>query len=76
MLTKKDVLTLGTAVCDALKKEQESPHLQGPDNQARYAARGIAVRIMADIFYHAPHKVRAQFEYSSDAFHKACGWPD
>jgi len=76
MLTRKDLIAAGTAVCDALKKEQERPALKGPDNEPRYAARGVCVRIMNDLYYMAPEKVRASFEYSSEAFFTACGWPE
>ncbi|WP_321967177.1 hypothetical protein [Burkholderia cepacia] len=76
MITKKDAIAAGKAICTGLSREQTKPELQGPDNQARYAARGVALYAMDNLWYDVlPGKVRLAFQYSKDAFFEACDWP-
>lgn len=75
MLTKKDAITVGKAITAALVKEQAHKDLQGPDNAARYAARGMCAKALESIYYELPDKVRAQFRYDAAAYIKACDWP-
>lgn len=76
MLTYKDAILIGERICEILKTEQKRDELQGPDNKARYAARGIAARSIEEIYFQMPDKYRAKFDYKIDSFFKKCGWPE
>lgn len=76
MITKNDAVAAGKAICAGLDREQAQPALRGPDNQARYAARGVALYAMDNLWYDVlPENVRRSFQYSKDAFFEACDWP-
>lgn len=76
MITRKDLIATGSIVCARLRAEEAKPELQGPDNKARYAARGLAAAILDDLYYAAPIKVRESFGFRVDGLFKACGWPE
>lgn len=76
MLSRKDLLTVAKAICDTLRVEESKPALQGPDNQQRYAARGMAALSIEAIYYQAPGKTQAMFDYNLSNLFKAAGWPE
>ncbi len=74
MKTKADLINDATLVVDCLQREEARPSLQGPDNAARYAARGLAAAIINDLYYQAPERVRASFGYDVAELFKLAGW--
>lgn len=75
MLTKNDAIAVGSAICNAAKRSSDEN--TGPDNKARYEARGACVYALDNIWYDVlSNKVKEQFEYDSRKWYAACGWPD
>lgn len=72
--TKADLINDATLVVDRLQREEARPSLQGPDNAARYAARGLAAAIINDLYYQAPDRVRASFGYDVAELFDLAGW--
>lgn len=76
MLTRKNLIEIGTSVITAMNKEIEFAGCL--DDRAKHAvtcaARSQAVKVLADLFYMANHKVRLSFQCSYDEYCKACGW--
>lgn len=74
MLTKADLINAATLVVGCLQREEARPSLQGPDNKARYAARGLAASIVEGLYHQAPDRVRASFGYDVAELFNLAGW--
>lgn len=68
-------IAAGQAICAAaVKAGVEYP---GPDNKQRYAARGVCIQALDNLWYdHVSDKARAKMAYSNAEFFKLCGWPE
>lgn len=73
MITKKEAVTVGTAVVDGSKREERL--LSGSfDRFARVAARGAALNAIGNIWYDVlPLSVREKIGTHRD-YLVACGW--
>ena len=74
MLSRKDAIKVAQRVVERLKREESLPGLQGPDNKARYAARGLAAGIIDEIWFDLPDAVRQGFGWDSRRLFDAAGW--
>lgn len=74
MITKTEAIKIATAIVDALQQEEKHPDLQGVNNKARFAARGMAAKAIDALYFSLPEKTRAAFDYSYDELFKAAGW--
>lgn len=71
MITKKDALNVGIAICNAVKKEVQNYEGQRP---LIYAARGTGVEAMTNVWHTLSDKVKAEFNFDMQSFSRACGW--
>lgn len=76
MITKRDALKIGSAICDAVRRETAYiERCERPYNVTAHA-RGVGLYAMESLFYDVlPDSTRAQFDYKKDEFFIACGWP-
>ena len=74
MLSRKDAIKVAQRVVERLKREETLPDLQGPDNKARYAARGLAAGIIDEIWFDLTDDVRQSFGWDSRLLFEAAGW--
>ena len=73
MITKKDAIKLGQAICKAVARECEAHKGQG--SQSSIAARGVGIYAIDNIWYDVlPERVKADFNYDRGSFYRACGW--
>lgn len=80
MITKKDAIAVGTAICKAVLKEQDN--VSG-NRERVWSARGVGIYALDNLWYDViPNKVKASFVagngaiYSREQFYKDCGWPE
>lgn len=82
MITKKDAIAIGTAICAAVTRDCASVGNGQYTAEARYSARGTGCYAIDNLWYDVlSSKVREQFPDScgypdKNAFYKACGWPE
>ena len=74
MLSRKDAIKVAQRVVERLKREESLPDLQGPDNKARYAARGLAAGVIDEIWFDLPDAMRQGFGWDSRRLFEAAGW--
>jgi hypothetical protein len=72
MLTKADAIKAGQAIARAATKATEEKN-----NEKRWAARGACVDAINNFWYDVmPMALRGKFDYNSENFYKAIGWPE
>ena len=82
MITHKDAIAIGSAICKAVAKECASVGNGQYTAEARYSARGAACYAMDNIWYDVlSSKVREAFKGpdgypDKSRFYKDCGWPE
>ncbi len=92
MITKKDAIAIGKAICDAVKREQENNTSKTPigtdyrdDVQSKRvsSARGTGLYAMDNLWYDViPLKLKETYGpgnlsvWTKDEFYKECGWPE
>lgn len=79
MITKKDAIAIGKHVIKALQDEEALIANNKTDPVARYAARGVALRALQNIWYSLPVKAAQQIVKETglngyDAYFKIVGW--
>jgi hypothetical protein len=74
MLTKKDAIAVGKAICDAARRVSETS--AESERNLVHMGRGTCIYAMDNLWYDVfPPKVRDYFGLNKDAFYEACGWP-
>lgn len=92
MITKKDAIAIGTAICKAVKRETENlteytingvAKYSQEDGKRIYSARGTGIYALDNLWYDViPNKVKFPYGqgnlsvYTKDDFYKDCGWPE
>lgn len=72
MITKKDALNVGIAICDAVKGECRK-HSSGSENVI--VSRSTGIEALESLWYDVlPERVKADFNYDRGSFYRACGW--
>lgn len=74
MITVKDAIAVGAAICHAA--QEVSKDAATPDVQ-KHLVRGTCLTALDIIWYDVlPDKTRAMFSYSKDVYYRECGWPE
>lgn len=80
MITKKDAIAVGTAICKAVIREQDN--VSGARERV-WSARGTGIYALDNLWYDViPNKVKFPYGqgnlsvYTKEDFYKDCGWPE
>lgn len=75
MITRKDAIKAGSAICNAAKRVTEEWVGLG-QNEFRGKGRGACIYALDNLWYDVlPIKVRDTFVGGINVFYEECGWP-